>query len=54
MVRRPLRRILLKQHRRHPKHLPRHHRWTNAYFTEYGLLSLNTPHMRFVQSIRTY
>ena len=54
MVRRRLRRILLKRHRRNPKHLPRHHRWTNAYFTECGLLSLNAAHMRFVQSIGTY
>ena len=54
MIRRRLRRILLKRHRRNPQHLPRHRRWPNRYFTDRGLLSLNTAHMRFVQSIGTY
>jgi len=54
MIRRRLRRILLKRHRRNPKRLPRNHRWPNAFFTERGLFSLTTAHVRFVQSIGTY
>jgi RNA-directed DNA polymerase len=54
MIRRRLRRTLLKRHRRNPKHLSRNHRWPNAYSTERGLHSLNTAHVRFVQSIGTY
>ncbi len=54
MVRRRLRRILRKRHRQNPKHLACQHRWTNAFFTNCGLLSLNAAHMRFVQSIGTY
>lgn len=54
MIRRRLRRMLLKRHRRNPKRLPSHHRWPTAYFTECGLHSLNTAHIRFVQSIGTY
>ena len=54
MIRRRLRRILLKRHRRNPKRLPRNQRWPNAYFTERGLLSLTETHARFVQSIGTY
>jgi len=54
MIRRRLRDMLAKRHRRNPKRLPRNHRWPNAYFTERGLYSLNTAHVRFVQSIGTY
>lgn len=54
IIRRRLRRILLKRHRRNPHHLPRQQRWPNAYFTEHGFKSLNLAHVRFVQSIGTY
>ena len=50
MIRRRLRRLLLKRHRRNPQRLPRTHRWPNAYFAEQGLLSLQDAHLRFVQS----
>jgi RNA-directed DNA polymerase len=53
-IRRRLRRILLKRHRRNPQRIPRNQRWPKAYFTERGLHSLNTAHVRFVQSIGTY
>lgn len=54
MIRRRLRDMLFKRHRRNRKRLPRKHRWPIAYFTERGLHSLNTAHVRFVQSIGTY
>ena len=54
MIRRRLRRLLLKRHRQNSQHQPRNQRWPNAYFTERGLMNLNTAHMRFVQSIGTY
>ena len=54
MIRRRLRRLLLKRHRRNRKRLPRTQRWPNAYFTEHGFISLNAAHVRFVQSIGTY
>jgi RNA-directed DNA polymerase len=54
MIRKRLRRILLKRHRRNPKRLPRTKRWPNAYFAERGLFSLREAHTRFVQSIGTY
>jgi RNA-directed DNA polymerase len=54
MIRRRLRQMLLKRHRRNRKHLPRTQRWPNAYFTAHGYLSLNDSHVRFVQSIGTY
>lgn len=54
MVRRRLRRILVKRHRRNPKRLPPEIRWPNQYFHELGLYSLNKAHARFVQSTRTY
>ena len=54
MIRRRLRRILLKRNRRNPNRIPRNQRWPDAYFTERGLISLNTAHMRFVQHIGTY
>jgi len=53
MIRRRLRRILLKRHRRNPKRLSRTRRWPNAYFAEHGFISLNALHVRFVQSTRT-
>ena len=54
VIRRRLRRMLLKRHRRNRKRLPRKQRWPNAYFTERGYVSLNASHVRFVQSIGTY
>jgi RNA-directed DNA polymerase len=54
MIRRRLRRMLLKRHRRNPKRLPRNQRWPNAFFTEHGYISLNSRHVRFVQSVGTY
>ncbi|MBC7855953.1 MAG: group II intron reverse transcriptase/maturase, partial [Pirellulaceae bacterium] len=50
LIRRRLRRLLLKRHRRNPQRLPRNQRWPNAYFAEHGLLSLQEAHLRFVQS----
>ena len=54
MIRRRLRRVLLKRHRRNPKRLPRNQRWPDDYFTDRGYASLNVSHMRFVQSTGTY
>jgi RNA-directed DNA polymerase len=54
MIRRRLRRLLLKRHRRNRKRQTRNQRWPNAYFTERGFMSLNAAHIRFVQSIGTY
>jgi len=54
MIRRRLRRLLLKRHRRNRKRLSRNQRWSNAYFTEHGFMSLNAAHIRFVQSTGTY
>ena len=53
-IRRRLRRLLLKRHRRNPRRLSRTQRWPNAYFAEHGFMSLNDAHVRFVQSIGTY
>lgn len=50
MIRRRLRRLLLKRHRRNPRRLSRTQRWPNAYFAEHGLYSLREAHVRFVQS----
>lgn len=50
MVRRRLRRILKKRHRRNPKRLPANQRWPNAYFARMGLYSLREAHIRFDQS----
>jgi len=50
MIRRRLRRILLKRHRRNPKRLSRTRRWPNAYFTKHGFHSLIAAHVCFVQS----
>ena len=54
MIRRRLRRMLLKRHRRNPKRLSRHQRWPNSYFSERGLYSLREAHVRFVQHTGTY
>jgi RNA-directed DNA polymerase len=51
MIRRRLRRLLLKRHRRNRKHLSRTRRWPNAYFTKHGFIRLNEAHARFVQSV---
>lgn len=49
-IRKRLRRLLLKRHRRNPRRLSRTRRWPNDYFTDRGLYSLNTAHQRYVQS----
>jgi RNA-directed DNA polymerase len=54
MVRRRLRRLLAKRHRRNRKRLPPNQRWPNEYFHEQGLYSLSQAHARFVQSTGTY
>jgi RNA-directed DNA polymerase len=54
MIRRRLRRMLLKRHRRNHKRLSRNQRWPNAYFAERGYISLNASHVRFVHSTGTY
>ena len=50
-IRRRLRRLLLKRHRKNPERLPRNQRWPNAYFTKAGLYSLREAHFRFAQSV---
>jgi RNA-directed DNA polymerase len=52
MIRRRLRRLLEKRHRRNPKRLPRNQRWPNSYFAEHGLLSLQQLHVCYVQSLQ--
>lgn len=54
MVRRRLRRILEKRHRRNPKKLPPNRRWPNKYFHDQGLYSLSEAHDRLAQSTGTY
>jgi len=54
LVRRRLRRLLLKRHRRNRKRLPPNQRWPNEYFHERGLYRLSEAHARFVQSTGTY
>ena len=52
LIRRRLRRILLKRHRKHD-HNGRgmaHYRWPNAYFAEQGLFSMEAAHVRLRQS----
>ncbi len=51
MIRRRLRAMLVKRHRRNRRRLPRNHRWPDAYFIERGFMSLNAAHIRFVQSL---
>lgn len=53
MIRRRLRDMLLKRHRRNRQRLSRTQRWPNAFFAEHGYVSLNDLHDRFVQSTRT-
>lgn len=53
-IRRRLRRILTKRHRRNPERLPATNRWPDQYFSDLGLYSLQEAHVRFVQSIGTY
>ncbi len=53
MLRRRLRRILLKRHRKHD-HQGRgsaHYRWPNAYFAEHGMFSMEASHVRLRQSV---
>lgn len=50
MVRRRLRRLLRKRHRRNPQRLPATRRWPNAFFADHGLYSLRAAHFRFAQS----
>jgi RNA-directed DNA polymerase len=52
MIRRRLRRLLLKRHRRNPKRMSRTNRWPNAFFTDAGLSSLRQSHNRYVQSLK--
>ncbi|WP_373649750.1 group II intron reverse transcriptase/maturase [Schlesneria sp. DSM 10557] len=52
-IRRRLRRILKKRHRRNPQRSPSHIRWPIRFFAEHGYKDLNGTHVRFVQSIRT-
>lgn len=52
-IRRRLRALLRKRHRRNPRRLPRNQRWPNAYFTAHGFVSLNAAHARFVQTTGT-
>jgi RNA-directed DNA polymerase len=51
MIRKRLRRMLLKRHRRNPRRLSRNHRWPNTFFAEHGLYSLREAHTRFCQSL---
>lgn len=54
LVRRRLRRLLLKRHRRNRKRIPPNQRWPNEYFHKRGLYSLSQAHACLVQSIGTY
>ena len=52
LIRRRLRRVLLKRHRKHD-HNGRglaHYRWPNTYFAEQGLFSMEAAHVRIRQS----
>jgi RNA-directed DNA polymerase len=53
-IRRRLRALLRKRHRRNPRRLPPNQRWPNAYFTAHGFVSLNAAHARFVQTTGTF
>jgi RNA-directed DNA polymerase len=50
LIRRRLRRLLQKRHRLNPQRTTAEQRWPNAYFTAQGLFSLETAHVRHVQS----
>ena len=54
LIRRRLRRLLLKRHRRNRHRLPRTQRWPDTYFTERGFHSLKAAHVRFVQTTGTF
>ena len=54
MIRRRLRDMLVKRHRRNPKRQHPNARWPNQYFHERGLFSLSQAHARLVQSTGTY
>jgi RNA-directed DNA polymerase len=54
LIRRRLRRVLLKRHRRNRKRMSQHQRWPNAYFTQHGYQSLIAAHVRFVLSFGSY
>lgn len=52
-IRRRLRRVLLKRHKKH-RHNGlgnAHHRWPNAFFAEHGLFSMEAAHVRVRQSV---
>ena len=52
-IRRRLRRILLKGHKKH-RHSGlgnAHHRWPNAFFAEHGMFSMEAAHLRLRQSV---
>ena len=53
-LRKRLRAIQVKRHRRNPKRLSRTQRWPNVFFFELGLFSLREAHTRFVQSTQGY
>jgi RNA-directed DNA polymerase len=54
LIRRRLRRILLKRHRRNQQRLPRSQRWPNSFFAALGLFNLTAAHGRFANSTGTY
>ena len=53
-IRRRLRRILLKRHKKHHHSGlgTAHHRWPNAFFAEHGLFSMETAYARIRQSAK--
>ncbi len=53
LIRRRLRRILLKRHRKRDPNGRgmAHYRWPNAYFAGHGLFSMETAHVRLRQSV---
>ena len=53
-IRRRLRRILLKRHKKHRHNGlgSAHHRWPNAFFAEQGLFSMEAAYVRVRQSVR--
>lgn len=53
LIRRRLRAMLKKRHRRNRHRLSRNQRWPNAYFAEHGFHSLTAAHVRFVQTTGT-
>lgn len=53
-LRKRLRRLLVKRHRKNQKRQTSQQRWPNDFFAKHGLLSLEGLHLRFVQSIGPY